>query len=250
MGLTIAKKPGFLGARFGRLTVLGKAGLDKSHHLIADCRCDCGNTAAVRWRSLRDGDTRSCGCLMTDKFVKDLTGRRFGKLVVVARAGSSAKHKSKWLCRCDCGGEAVRHASSLIAGQTTTCGCIRRKPTGVAAANAALQVYRRNARLRSLQFRLSSAQAFRLFSNDCYYCGAPPSNVARHERMNGVFVYSGIDRIDPTRGYVADNVVSCCRTCNLAKLKMTRAEFLAWVWRVAARHPVQVNFEFVEAIPE
>ena len=140
----------------------------------------------------------------------------------------------------------MRYASSLTAGQTTTCGCIRRKPTGEAAANAVLLAYRRNARQRSLRWCLSRAQALRLFSRECYYCGAPPSNIANHEGMNGVFIYSGIDRLDPTRGYIADNVVPCCRTCNVAKLKMTRDEFLAWVWRVATRHPAQAKFEFVE----
>ena len=145
-----------------------------------------------------------------------------------------------------CGGEAVRYASSLTAGQTTTCGCIRRKPTGVAAANAVLLAYRRNAAQRSLQWRLSSAQALRLFSRHCYYCGAPPSNLAKHERMNGIFIYNGIDRLDATRGYVADNVVPCCKTCNAAKLRMSRKEFLDWVWRVAARHPLQTNFDFLE----
>ncbi|MGA9626051.1 MAG: hypothetical protein WBL65_21505 [Bryobacteraceae bacterium] len=244
--MTVAKKPGFVGARFGRLVVLGKAGLDKSQHLIAECQCDCGNEVAVRWKSLRCGDTRSCGCLMTDLFVRNLTERRFGKLVVLARAGSSAKHRSKWVCRCDCGSEVVRHASSLVAGQTTSCGCNRRKPLGEAAKNIALAVYRRNAAQRGLQWRLSTAYALRLFSQTCHYCGAPPSNVVKHKKGNGSFIYSGIDRLDPTRGYIAGNVVPCCRTCNAAKLAMTRDEFVAWIWRIAVRHPMQTNFDFQE----
>jgi hypothetical protein len=68
--------------------------------------------------------------------------------------------------------------------------------------------------------------------------------------MNGAFIYSGIDRIDPTHGYISDNVVPCCRTCNVAKLKMTRDEFLAWAWRIASRHPVQANFDFWRSIDE
>lgn len=38
---------------------------------------------------------------------EDLTGRRFGSLVVAGRAGSDAYGQARWLCRCDCGGERV-----------------------------------------------------------------------------------------------------------------------------------------------
>ena len=68
--------------------------------------------------------------------------------------------------------------------------------------------------------------------------------------MNGVFIYNGIDRLDPTRGYIAKNVVPCCKTCNVAKLRMSREEFLNWVWRVAAHHPVQTNLDFLGGTDE
>lgn len=39
---------------------------------------------------------------------KDLTGKRFGKLVVVSRFPENAKNgKSRWLCKCDCGKESI-----------------------------------------------------------------------------------------------------------------------------------------------
>lgn len=33
----------------------------------------------------------------------DLTGQRFGRLVVVERVENSADGRARWLCRCDCG---------------------------------------------------------------------------------------------------------------------------------------------------
>ena len=48
--------------RFGRLTVLRRAGSDASGQALWLCRCDCGNRTRVRGRSLRDGRTLSCGC--------------------------------------------------------------------------------------------------------------------------------------------------------------------------------------------
>lgn len=50
------------GQRFGRLTVIERAGSDKSGTPIWLCRCDCGAETKVRSNSLRSGSSRSCGC--------------------------------------------------------------------------------------------------------------------------------------------------------------------------------------------
>ena len=57
------------------------------------------------------------------KFI-DRVGRRFGKLVVVARTGSNVHKKVMWLCACDCGKETTVVSGSLVTGNTTSCGCI------------------------------------------------------------------------------------------------------------------------------
>lgn len=58
--------------------------------------------------------------------VKDLTGERFGRLVVMERAGSK-NGRAAWLCRCDCGGEKVVSAAELSKGSTRSCGCLGRE---------------------------------------------------------------------------------------------------------------------------
>lgn len=57
---------------------------------------------------------------------KDRTGFRFGKLTVVAYAGSRKGH-SLWYCQCDCGELCIRMNGSLQKGLTKSCGCIKRK---------------------------------------------------------------------------------------------------------------------------
>lgn len=59
---------------------------------------------------------------------KDLTGQRFGRLVVVEfndlRVFGSGRRSARWKCVCDCGG--VRSAvfgTNLTTGQTASCGC-------------------------------------------------------------------------------------------------------------------------------
>jgi len=54
------------GKKFGRLTVISRAGRNKYGYATWNCLCDCGNTVVVSGKSLRDGNTKSCGCLNID----------------------------------------------------------------------------------------------------------------------------------------------------------------------------------------
>lgn len=57
----------------------------------------------------------------------ELTGQRFGRLVVLRRAGSDRHGSALWLCRCDCGKEVVVRGSDLRSGNTQSCGCLNRE---------------------------------------------------------------------------------------------------------------------------
>lgn len=56
----------------------------------------------------------------------DLTGQRFGRLVVIERTTNKGDHPS-WLCRCDCGGEKIVRGSDLKSGHTQSCGCLHKE---------------------------------------------------------------------------------------------------------------------------
>ena len=60
------------GQRFGRLTVIKRVE-NNGEKVMWLCRCDCGNETTVFSGYLRNGDTKSCGCLSKDK----LRERRF-----------------------------------------------------------------------------------------------------------------------------------------------------------------------------
>lgn len=55
----------------------------------------------------------------------DITGQRFGKLVVLGRAPPSPSRHSFVRCRCDCGNEKTIAKSHLKAGLIQSCGCFR-----------------------------------------------------------------------------------------------------------------------------
>ena len=76
-----------------------------------DCQCDCGNIITVRSYSLIHGLTKSCGCMKNCP--EDLTGKKFGKLLVLKPDFKINKDKERnktmgiygihWICQCDCG---------------------------------------------------------------------------------------------------------------------------------------------------
>lgn len=53
----------------------------------------------------------------------DLTGQRFGKLLVVERSGTK-NDKAIWKCQCDCGNISFANTSNLRRGNTRSCGCL------------------------------------------------------------------------------------------------------------------------------
>lgn len=53
---------------------------------------------------------------------RDLTGRQSGRLSVLGKASGNGL----WKCRCSCGNEKVIARSSLVAGVTKSCGCLKR----------------------------------------------------------------------------------------------------------------------------
>ena len=60
--------------------------------------------------------------MATEKRLIDLTGQRFGKLVVISRE-SKYNRNATWQCLCDCGKETVVRGDVLCRGTTQSCGC-------------------------------------------------------------------------------------------------------------------------------
>lgn len=63
----------------------------------------------------------------------NMVGLRFGKLIVLARAGSSPNKAPTWYCRCDCGNEKIMIGANLRSGVSLSCGC-ERLPRCIAAS--------------------------------------------------------------------------------------------------------------------
>ena len=143
----LARKEDFTGQRFGRWTVIGPASTrysksGKTRSIMWKCRCECGTVKDVGARALKTGMSTSCGCLQKERVsavvVDDLTGQRFGSLMVIGRAEATAKRNTRnviWRCRCDCGNEIETFGFSLKNGDTTSCGC-RKSSSGFLRSSA------------------------------------------------------------------------------------------------------------------
>ncbi len=78
----------------------------------------------MRYLTIEEADAR----LKRKPSRKDMTGQRFGKLVVLKAVGKDKHRGIIWLCQCDCGQTSRPCASNLRSGKVKSCGCSRGRP--------------------------------------------------------------------------------------------------------------------------
>ena len=57
--------------------------------------------------------------------LKDITGQKFNRLLVISRVENAKSGKAMWLCKCDCGNQLKVWGSNLRNGHTQSCGCLQ-----------------------------------------------------------------------------------------------------------------------------
>lgn len=149
----------------------------------------------------------------------DLTGRRFGKLIVLRRgetriypSGSKATH---WICRCDCGRESTPTTSTLNNGSSKSCGCVAARKAGDRERTHGLSGSTMHRLWKSIKARCNNPKV-RSYRN---YGGRgikmwPPWNASFRLFLAEILIEIGpkpspkhsIDRIDNERGYEPGNL--------------------------------------------
>lgn len=117
------------GQRFGRLVALRPVIRTRGCTIKWLCACDCGGltTITTAWLLAKKG-TRSCGCLWAEKChrpYRELSGRRFGRLIALRRTDIVGYGGFKWECICDCGKDCLADGASLVDGSKKSCGCLQ-----------------------------------------------------------------------------------------------------------------------------
>ena len=122
----VGRKPvDITGQRFGKLVAVRPTKERRGHSAVWECKCDCGNTAFVKMHNLTFGYTSSCGCIRPGPKADDLTGRRYGRLVVIRPTKEKRNGKTVWECKCDCGKTTFVTSSNLQGNHVKSCGCSR-----------------------------------------------------------------------------------------------------------------------------
>ena len=115
--------------RFGKLVAISPTPERKNGYIVWRCVCDCGNEILLPSRSLKNGWKTSCGCVPYSYRFQDLTGQRFGKLIVDHMIQERSKSGGiQWFCKCDCGCTVITTSGQLKAGYQRSCGCLSRPP--------------------------------------------------------------------------------------------------------------------------
>jgi len=160
--------------------------------------------------------------------------------------GDKSKYHKKrmWLCKCDCGNMTEANTGSLTCDKKKSCGCLTSTKSAENSIKSRYKIakqdagyrsiyssYKLNAKSRGFDFNIDFDYAVSILKSDCHYCGIEPSNTYMKSYYNAT--YNGIDRVNNTKGYEIDNIVSCCKMCNIAKNNNTEEYFLQWVKRLS-----------------
>lgn len=117
------------GQKFNRLTVLERSFPNQNYRAMWKCKCDCGKEVIVAGILLRNGRTKSCGCLQKEKAsqcnLKDITGQTFGRLIVIEK--DQIRKGNYWKCKCNCGNVVSVRGVDLKRGAVKSCGCLQKE---------------------------------------------------------------------------------------------------------------------------
>lgn len=123
----------------------------------------------------------------------------------------------------------------------------RKLKTGESSFNRAVSHTKLSAKKRGFEYNLTNDEFRTITSSNCHYCGAKPNNECKNGAKgdSGTYVYNGIDRVNPEKGYILDNCVPCCKTCNWAKGTKSIKEFNEWknqlVFNSLINEPINYN---------
>lgn len=155
----------------------------------------------------------------------DLTGQRFGRLVVLERAEDhitkSGKKVKRWNCLCDCGNKTIVRHGNLRNGKTTSCGCLHKEKVG--AINRTHGLSAKHGRLyplwKSIKYRCynKNSKSYKYYggrgikmcdewlNNPKAFCDWAVANGYKEEKTDKHINILTIDRIDVNGDYCPEN---------------------------------------------
>ena len=155
---------------------------------------------------------------------ESIIGLRFDKRVVLELTVSSPR--TPWLVVCDCGAKFDCLMQDLRRGGNCR-NCYEKSPVRVNRRKRPYEsVYNLFVGRAKHEVALTYEDYFNIAVSkpNCYYCDSTLKwSEFRDRKQSG----SNLDRKDSNKGYTIDNVVPCCRVCNITKNNnFTHEEFI------------------------
>ena len=177
-------------------------------------------------------------------------GKKYNRLLIKNLEFDFYLYKGKnikrtyFVCKCDCGNQKRIFSGNILNGVIFSCGCYRdeikrrsknemwKKLKPFSIFDSYYKNYKRGALKRSFIFELSLNEFIKIIKNKCFYCGSNPSKKHYNKNRNRYETVNGIDRIDSSKGYERNNIVTCCKNCNYFKNVLSVKEFLEHVKKI------------------
>lgn len=190
----------------------------------------------------------------------DLTGQRFGRLIVLGDSGRRKSRRPIWNCRCDCGKPAAVLGRYLVGGDTKSCGCLasttashNRDAVGDITMSFWTPIVKQAAR-RGIPFEIDRGFAWELFEKQERRCALTGLwlNFSTNIRDTRGTHTASLDRVDNALGYTESNVQWVHKKVNIMKNVMGNAEFVKWCGFVQDwmnRHPKLARSSIGRGLP-
>ena len=182
---------------------------------------------------------------LTRKLRNDLTGKRFGRLVVIEISGRNKRGRILWRVKCDCGKEKCMRGESLTYHKrpVLSCGCLRtEKLREFWKSDDTLHPFKwikHCIKIRSNKHK-EKTDVDEFFLRDlwnsqdgiCPYTGIKMDlvqNSSKRKRGEMLPNQCSLDRIDSSKGYIKGNVEFVCLSINLAKNGFSKQQMLDFI---------------------
>lgn len=172
-------------------------------------------------------------------YVKDLTGQKFGLLIVIDFAGTSRvgvlkKNRAYWNCLCECGNLKSIVGTSLSNGNARSCGCQILKSRSKNAKWSGYELIsgshwdriRASAKQRNLEFSITIQDAWNQFIKQEGLCSLSGEKLKFNSKCVQYDGSASLDRINSKIGYVISNIQWTNKIINISKQDQTDKNFI------------------------
>ena len=218
------------------------------------CCLECMKLYKTNWKRINRSKNKD-GSKTKHISKYDLTGKRFGKLLVIASLGikeylTNGKRITYFLCKCDCGIEITTPGVYLKNGKKKSCGCLvhdrQREKSPIWTGHKGISgsswnkiernaINNRRNKRRNLEFTITKEYVWDLFEKQNGKCALTGLDIILDVGSNVKIQTASLDRIDSSKGYSPDNVQWVHKDINLIKMDLNQKDFIELCKRVAVK---------------